>query len=93
MFQNIDGKGIDLSALNGKEQDLPFKVLALNQNSKDEMEFTMKEAKSQSAKNLPKLGVEEIYVEDYLTFIIDGFQEMCKFLSSIRKRFYQKEDL
>lgn len=79
MFQNIDGKGIDLSALNGKEQDLPFKVLALNQNSKDEMEFTMKEAKSQSAKNLPKLGVEEIYVEDYLTFIIDGFQEMCKF--------------
>lgn len=80
MFQNADGKGLDLSALNGKEQDLPFKVLRLSNEMTDDMKFTLQDEKFQGANNLPMLNDTVLNAEDYLDEILYGYQSICAFL-------------
>lgn len=79
MFKNAEGKGIDLSALNGKEQELPFKVLKLEQSMTDDMKFTMQSEKFRGANNLPTLNGEGIDAENYLDEILIGFENIFRF--------------
>ncbi|MGG3805390.1 type 2 lanthipeptide synthetase LanM family protein [Metabacillus fastidiosus] len=86
LFQNADGHGLDFSALNGKEQALPFKVLSLDQVNTDNMEYSLKEARSQGASNLPSLNGSAVQADDYLADIISGFQKMLHFFLENKER-------
>ncbi|XQY92289.1 type 2 lanthipeptide synthetase LanM family protein [Metabacillus sp. HB246100] len=79
LFQNTDGQGLDFSALNGKEQALPFKVLGLDQINTDNMEYSLKEAKSQGSSNLPSLNGKPVKAEEYLDEIVKGFRTILQF--------------
>lgn len=79
MFKNAEGKGVDLSALNGKEQDLPFKVLQLESNMTDDMKYTMQSSKFYGANNLTKLNDEVINSKDYVEDILTGFEDIFRF--------------
>ncbi|MES1042739.1 type 2 lanthipeptide synthetase LanM family protein [Peribacillus simplex] len=79
MFKNADGKGIDLSALNGKEQELPFKVLKIVSSMTDDMKFTMQSEMFRGAHNLPTLNGKGIDAEDYLDDILFGFKNIFTF--------------
>ena len=79
MFKNAEGKGIDLSALNGKEQDLPFKVLKLENAMTDDMKFSMQPERFRGANNLPTLNGEGIDAADYLEDILIGFENIFNF--------------
>ncbi|MDQ0216370.1 type 2 lantibiotic biosynthesis protein LanM [Oikeobacillus pervagus] len=86
LFQNSDGKGLDFSALNGKEQVLPFKVLSLDQVNTDNMVYSLKAAKSQGASNLPSLNGVPVQPHDYLSDIVAGFQDMMQFFLENKER-------
>ncbi|MDN7227916.1 type 2 lanthipeptide synthetase LanM family protein [Planococcus sp. N064] len=87
MFKNAEGKGIDLSALNGKEQELPFKVLKLENSMTDDMKFSMQSERFRGANNLPTLNGEGIDAGDYLEDILTGFENIFNFF------IYHKEEL
>src|SRR5690606_25093641 len=79
MFKNAEGKGIDLSALNGKEQELPFKVLKLENAMTDDMKFSMQSERFRGANNLPTLNGEGVDAEEYLEDILIGFENIFNF--------------
>lgn len=79
MFKNAEGKGIDLSALNGREQELPFKVLKIENSMTDDMKFTMQPEVFRGANNLPKLNGKELNAEDFLEDILIGFKNIFTF--------------
>ncbi|WP_338754925.1 type 2 lanthipeptide synthetase LanM family protein [Bacillus sp. FJAT-52991] len=91
LFQNSDGKGLDFSALNGKEQVLPFKVLGLDQVNTDNMVYSLKEAKSQGASNLPLLNGVLVQPHDYLSDIVAGFEEMMQFFLDNKERLVRED--
>ena len=79
MFKNADGKGVDLSALNGKEQELPFKVLKVANSMTDDMQFTMQSETFKGANNLPTLNHKGINAEEYMEEILLGFTDIITF--------------
>lgn len=79
MFKNADGKGIDLSALNGKEQELPFKVLKIENSMTDTMKFTMQSEIFRGGNNIPTLNGKGIDAEDYVEDILVGFKSIFTF--------------
>ena len=91
LFQNADGHGLDFSALNGKEQDLPFKVLSLDQINTDNMEYSLKGARSQGASNLPSLNGTIVQADMYLSDIVDGFKAMLQFFLENKERITQED--
>ncbi|TDL31983.1 type 2 lantipeptide synthetase LanM [Jeotgalibacillus sp. S-D1] len=91
MFKNAEGKGIDLSALNGKEQELPFKVLKLENGMTDDMKFTMQSEKFRGASNLPTLNGEGIDAEDYLEDILIGFENIFRFFIDHKQELLRPE--
>lgn len=91
LFQNSDGQGLDFSALNGKEQALPFKVLGLDQMNTDNMEYSLKEAKSQGASNLPFLNGEPVKAEEYLADIVKGLRAILQFFLDNKESILDKD--
>ncbi|MEB2300806.1 type 2 lantipeptide synthetase LanM family protein [Lysinibacillus xylanilyticus] len=85
LFQNADGKGVDLSALNGKVQKLPFSVLQIEQANTDEMVYKMQEAFCQGAENIPYLNGQRVDAQTYLSQIIDGYEQMMQFILKFKK--------
>ncbi|MBM7606624.1 type 2 lantibiotic biosynthesis protein LanM [Metabacillus crassostreae] len=85
LFQNADGRGIDLSALNGEVQKLPFPVLQIDQANTDDMVFKMKEGFTTGAKNIPYLNGQKVDTQAYLSHIIDGYEQMMRFILKFKK--------
>lgn len=76
MFKNSKQKGIDMSALNGREQKVPFKVLQLKSVNTDEMNFVYDYGKSISGNNIPQLFKKTIEISKYTKFIHSGFEQI-----------------
>ena len=91
--ENKDGKGIDLSALNGGEQKLPHKILMPTANFTDEMRFEYQEYTRPGAQNLPFLHNEEVAFKKYTKYIIEGFRNMCMFVLNNKEKFLNKVDI
>ncbi|RDZ07683.1 hypothetical protein C3744_27395 [Priestia megaterium] len=73
-------KGVQLSALNGDEQTIPYKVLKPTNIGSDEMAFEYQEHTITSAQNIPKLNDKKLVFQNYTDEIINGFNELCKFV-------------
>jgi type 2 lantibiotic biosynthesis protein LanM len=71
---------IDVSALNGVKQKLPFTVRKLvNENTSDIL-YQLEEAYLPSAQNVPLLNELPIPYKDYEEYIIGGYREMLSLL-------------
>lgn len=86
LFQNADGRGIDLSALKGEVQRLPFPVLQIDQANTDEMIFKMKEVFTTGAKNIPYLNGQKVDTQAYLSNIVEGYEQMMQFILNFKKQ-------
>lgn len=86
LFQNADGRGVDLSALKGEVQKLPFPVLQIDQANTDEMVFKMKEVFTSGAKNIPYLNGQKIDAQSYFSHIVEGFEQMMNFILKFKKQ-------
>lgn len=83
---NKEGKGIDISALDGKAVRLPFKILSPVNINTDEYRLDYQERMTQGSNNIPIINGEPIYFNDYKDEISLGFEEMMRF-------FMDKKDL
>lgn len=84
---NKEGKGVDLSALNGKTSKLPFKILSpINMNT-DEYKLELQEYVRKGGNNIPILNGKPVYFSNYKNEIYLGFYEMMNFFMT------HKEDL
>lgn len=73
-------KGIQLSALSGGEQKLPYKVLKLINFDSDNMQFVYQEHITDAAENIPLFNGEKVDFVPYIAEIIAGFQEFSAFM-------------
>jgi len=76
---NVEKKGIDISALNGKEQKLPYKILAPTNLNTDNLKYEYIEYTRPGSNNLPKYKNKEINFLNYVDYIVEGFENMMKF--------------
>lgn len=72
-------KGIQLSALSGGEQKLPYKVLKLINFDSVNMQFMYQEHITDAAENIPLFNGEKVDFVPYIDTIIAGFQEFSAF--------------
>lgn len=85
MFKNKDNETADLSALNGKEQKLPFNILKPVNEFTDEMHYDYEQATITGANNLPKLNDEILNYKHYVNHILKGFKAACNIFVAHRK--------
>ncbi|MTI49764.1 MAG: type 2 lantipeptide synthetase LanM [Firmicutes bacterium] len=90
--QNEEGTGVDISALNGTKQKLPFKVLKPKNVNTSDMIFEYDYAELSDAKNIPLLNGERIPFYNYVDDIINGFNIMGEFILENKADFLQKLD-
>ncbi|MBO0474276.1 type 2 lantipeptide synthetase LanM [Enterococcus ureasiticus] len=78
---DIEGanKGIQLSALSGGEQKLPYKVLKLVNFDSVNMQFMYQEHITDAAENIPLFNGEKVDFVPYIETIIAGFKEFSAF--------------
>lgn len=76
-FNPLQDVGIDLSALNGQEKALPYKVQGIINNNTDTMMVGMIESSMSGSNNLPMLNNEVVPFNDYVEDIIRGFKSTC----------------
>ncbi|MTD38403.1 type 2 lantipeptide synthetase LanM [Erwinia sp. CPCC 100877] len=72
-------KGIQLSALSGGEQKLPYKILKLVNFDSVNMQFIYQEHITDAAENIPLLNGEKVDFVPYIDTIIQGFKEFSTF--------------
>lgn len=72
-------KGIQLSALSGGEQKLPYKVLKLINFDSVNMQFMYQEHITDAAENIPLFNGEKVDFVPYIETIIAGFKEFSAF--------------
>ncbi|MFK4567625.1 type 2 lanthipeptide synthetase LanM [Enterococcus sp. UD-01] len=72
-------KGIQLSALSGGEQKLPYKILKLVNFDSVNMQFMYQEHITDAAENIPLLNGEKVDFVPYIDTIIQGFKEFSAF--------------
>ncbi|MBP2100575.1 type 2 lanthipeptide synthetase LanM [Enterococcus rivorum] len=79
--EDVEGasKGIQLSALSGGEQKLPYKVLKLINFDSDNMQFVYQEHITDAAENIPLFKGEKVDFVPYIDEIIAGFKEFSTF--------------
>ena len=75
-FNNKNGKVIDISALNGKSDKLPFKVLSPININTDEYKLDYQNHIIQASNNIPMLNGKLVYFNNYKKEIYSGFEEM-----------------
>lgn len=68
-------KGLQLSALSGKAQKLPYKILKLVNFDTDNMQFEYQEHETDDSQNIPKLNGEQIDFTEYVDEILQGYHE------------------
>lgn len=74
-------KGVDISALNGKEQTLPYKMLTLINANRDNMHFDYDTVVLHAANNIPVFQGEKVPFENYVTEICMGFEKCMNIIS------------
>ncbi|WP_207695703.1 hypothetical protein DOK67_0001599 [Enterococcus sp. DIV0212c] len=72
-------QGIQLSALNGGEQKLPYKVLKVVNFDSVNMQFMYQEHITDAAENIPLLNGEKVDFVPYIETIFAGFKEFSAF--------------
>lgn len=78
-------KGIQLSALSGGEQKLPYKVLKLINFDSINMQFKYQEHITDAAENIPMFKGEKVDFVPYIDTIIAGFKEFSAFAMQNRE--------
>lgn len=73
------GVSLDLSALNGKAQDLPIKMLKPVNLNTDNIRYQYGTVTLPASKNLPTINDTAINYKDYLFEFKEGFKFMCLF--------------
>lgn len=78
---DVDGasKGIQLSALSGDEQKLPYKILKLVNYDSVNMQFTYQEHMTDAAENIPLFNGEKVDFMPYIDTILKGFKDFSAF--------------
>ncbi|MBQ3783095.1 MAG: type 2 lantipeptide synthetase LanM [Lachnospiraceae bacterium] len=84
------GKGIDISALSGKGQILPFKILQLVEQDSSQIHFEEQDVKMDDAYNLPVYKETTIDFHDYITEILSGFNNIMRFVLNNRENVIEK---
>ncbi|SCG83748.1 bacteriocin formation protein, putative [Proteiniborus sp. DW1] len=79
-FMDKDRKGIDISALNGREIKLPYKILSLSNLNSIDMKYEYVEYVRPGSNNLPKLKNETVDFIEYREDILDGFCDFMHFI-------------
>jgi len=77
--ENKKNKGIQMSALTGREDELPFKVLKLSNPNTDNVKFEYMEHKIENSNNLPLLNGKYVELELYKKNVLEGFKEQYLF--------------
>lgn len=78
--QNSEGKSVDISALNGLKQKLPFKVLSLKNVNTQDMIFDYDYPELSESNNLPVFKNEKQLYHKYKNSLVCGFNNMSKFI-------------
>jgi type 2 lantibiotic biosynthesis protein LanM len=74
-FQAKDGTGVEISGMGGKEQELPFLVLQVENEETDEIKFVRKPFTLKESGNLLKWNGQPANPSDFMEDLIAGFQE------------------
>ncbi|MGR5978840.1 type 2 lanthipeptide synthetase LanM [Bacillus cereus] len=85
--------GIQLSALSGDTQKMPYKILKISNMNTDEMSFDYQEHIIEGSQNLPKVNGTKIDFRDYIPNIIKGFEEICTFFFENKKNLIGEEGI
>lgn len=88
--QNPEGKSVDISALNGDEQRLPFKILQLKNANTADMIYEYDYTEIKGASNIPFIGKEKQSFSDYSESFIKGFGNMAQFVLSNKDKIISK---
>ncbi|WP_321385834.1 type 2 lanthipeptide synthetase LanM [uncultured Enterococcus sp.] len=72
-------QGVQLSALSGDQQKLPYKVLKLINFDSDNMQFVYEEHMTDAAENIPLYKGEKVDFTPYTQLILEGFSEFAAF--------------
>lgn len=72
-------KGIRMSAFDGKEQMLPFKVLGIVNPNTDEVRYEYMENILEGSNNIPFLSGKEVDSREYVQKVVEGFESMSFF--------------
>ncbi len=92
-FTNIENQGIDIGALSGKSEKLPYKILApINVNQID-MKYENVEYVRPGANNLPLLNGETIDFYNYRDHILAGFKQMLGFFKDKKKELLSSDSI
>lgn len=78
--QNLEGKSVDISALNGQKQRLPFKVLQMKNVNTTDMIFEYDFAEINGGGNIPILDGEKQFFMEHLECLINGFDSMSQYI-------------
>lgn len=78
-------QGVQLSALSGDQQKLPYKVLKLINFDSDNMQFVYEEHMTDAAENIPLYKGEKVDFTPYIHLILDGFRELSAFARENRE--------
>ena len=89
-FNNKNGKVIGISALNGKSDKLPFKVLSPININTDEYKLDYQNHIIQASNNIPMLNGKLVYFNNYKKEIYSGFEEMMNFFMDSKSKLIGK---
>lgn len=87
---NLEGKSIDISALNGKKQKTPFKVLKLKNVNTSDMAYEYDYTEISDCNNMPIYKGEKVLYTKYKQDIISGFNNMSSYIVNNKLKFIDK---
>lgn len=80
-FQSKDGKGLEISGMGGKKQELPFPVLQFENKGTDELKLVRKSLFLEESSNRPMLNGNKVDATEYANFVIKGFKEITQIVN------------
>ena len=78
--QNKEGVGIDISALNAKQQQSPFKILQMKNPNSSEMKFEYDYFEFKDGCSIPTLNGSKVSFARFTDDLKQGFANMAKFV-------------
>lgn len=78
--QNQEGKGIDISALNAKQQQTPYKILQIKNPNSSEMKFEYDFFEFKDGCSVPTLNGSKIRISKFISSFKQGFICMAQFI-------------
>lgn len=94
LLPNIHEKiGMDMSALNGREQKANYKILQPQNQKTDEMKYDYANFSITNKENLPTLKGEPVSFHDYKKYIYKGFNNACMFFIRHREELLSNQEL